>query len=663
MILSLWSKLFQKAWTAQSVIDNDLDTIGNSYVYCQNLFAAATAGNKPAIEALPHWLHVILNLLKPHSPKFRINTLKYQWNVPYAPELDTSATVQIAGKQYQFPIGYPDVSQSSGYIQPIIPATISSDALTNGVGFQAMMGLFRNGALPDTDLVSWGTVTYGLEDPSVFARSFNYLGSSSDTPGGSYGECELETNYLKSWIPAQFCPYADADVRVSRCFHHKSGDSSLLMTLPFLPGLHMADYRNPAPVIYKYIDFEEIYSWIIQWLVASLAQVMKNAASTELVTAPLDMSSQTFRIVLRQALLQIFSEQATVQFMTQRPAASSTDNVFVPFVLNSGTYSSPSFSQVKYPQILIENLRMLKTTVRKNPGSKAKLVYLPVLGRWWNDEYNSDPDLAENTAWNQPARSTKLFALDPSAETNIDLIDGNAGTVVINMNSEYYQTAAAAISTYFSNLVAAGGVLSTCGGDTGPGFSLLHLTKYVSTFSATHVATDPFAIMKQHVLEVTRSKSKGKLVSQPVRIAEKKSGPVTTVVGSVANNYVSSVSSSVPLSQDLQLLVTRFIVPVIRASVVAPGIQQESEWQIAYVEPYRIDTSTGAVGTGNTLSIAANIAAASLAPITAITSGANSDELVGVMKHLAETGKAANWGALLSGALQFGGAIADAVLG
>jgi len=633
--------------------------IGSSYIYAQTLFAATTAAVRPSIDTLPSWLHVVMNLLKPHSPAFRVNTLKYQWGEPYSADDDCAPIIAMSGRAYRFPIGYPDVTVVSAYNQPIIVATPATDSATNGSYFQAMMGLFRNGSNPDTALVAYGSVTSGETDPSCFARSFQYLGSSGDTPGGTFGECELETSYLRSWIPAQFCPYQDQDVRVSRSFHMKTGDSSLLMTLPFLPNLRMSDFKNPGPVTYKYIDFEEIYSWMIQWLRASLFQVMNNNASSSLVLSPLLMSSQTFRIVLRQAILQIFTEQASVQFMTQRPAANPNDNVFVPFLLNSGTYSSTQFSSVRLPQLLVENLRMLKTHVIRAPKSKAKVVYLPVLGRWWADNFEVDPNLQAGTEWPLELRSNKIFAIDSSTENSIDLIDGFTGSAVINLNSEYYQTAASAINTYFSELIGAGGQLSTCGGDNGPGLSLLHITKYVSTYPVNHVVGEPFAIMHDHIRSLNRTKSKEKLVTTQPKPRQEQ--VTVSPRGGVADDFVSSISSTTSLSQELQLLVTRLICPVIRASVIPPLVQQESEWQIAYGEPYRVDTATGALINGATTSIAASISSSATAPVTATSSGKTSDELVELMTELAKTGKSINWGALLSGAIQIGTTVAGVV--
>lgn len=663
MILSLWSKIFSKPWSADSVIDNDVNAIGTSYVYAQSLFAASTAALRPSIDTLPSWLHVIFNLLKPHSPAFRVNTLKYQWNIPYDVDTNCNPIVSMAGRSYHFPIGFPDPAFFSVYNQPITVATPATDAATNGTYFQAMMGLFRDSNIPDTNLVSYGSVTSGLTDPSCFARSFQYLGSSGDTPGCAFGECELETSYLRSWIPTQFCPYNDTDVRVSRSFHMKTGDSSLLMTLPFLPNLRMSDFKNPGPVTYKFIDFEEIYSWVIQWLRASLFQVMNNNASNALVTAPLAMSSQSFRIVLRQALLQIFTEQASVQFMTQRPAANQNDNVFVPLLMNSGTYSSTLFSALRLPQILIENLRMLKTHVVRAPKSKAKAVYVPVIGRWWNDSFEADPDLANGAVWDLEQRNNKIFAIDPALENSIDLIDGFTGAVVINMNSEYYQTAANAINVYFAKLIGAGGELTTCGGDNGPGLSLLHITKYVSTFPINHVQGHPFALMQDHIKLLTRTKSKEKIVITPAPKALRCDRATVTVSpqGGVTNDFVSSISASVALSQEMQLLVTRLITPVIRASVIPPTVQQESEWQIAYGEPYRVDNASGVLSNGSTTSIESNLASAAEAPITATSSGKTSDELTALMTELAMTGKSINWGALLSGAIQIGSTVANVV--
>jgi len=515
----------------------------------------------------------------------------------------------------------------------MIVATPAVDARERCPAFSSILGLLQDRGKFDTRTIPWSTEPRGRRDPSAFARVRRTLGGSQDSVGCAFGLAEIETPLLRSWIPASFCSYA-SDTRLSRSFRYKSADSSLLMNLPFIKGYNMSDYNNNGPAIIKFIDFEEIYSWVIQWL----RYTIKEVRSTFIMSSrglPIPMSSNTFRVVLRQAVLQILTDQSAVQFLSPRTSDGIYDNVFVPFFIHSGTYSCPTFAQLKLPQILVENLRMLKARVYCRAGVKSKVSYLPVLGKYSRDAYDYDPDMLLFTPdWPvPPPREKKIFAIDPTTELQIDLIDGAAGAIFVNMNSEYYQTAVMALNTYFSEFDGSGGVLSTCGGDAGPGLSLLYLTKHVATFPTILSSDRPFQMLEDHVSRVAGVEVETKRFSPP---------------GGVAADFVRAITSSLPISQELQLLALRFITPTIRASIIPSTVQTVSQWQIAYAEPYMVSLSSANVDAGVTSSVQDNILMAAVCPITGFASGMTSDEITALMERLAVKGRSVNWLQLLT---------------
>lgn len=633
MVLSLFSRIASLPWTSESVVAGDLNSIGSSYVFMQQIFSDITQSRRPVVDVLPSWLQVITNLLSPQSPSFKVNTLKYVWGNEFQVSDDCAPLVTTAGVPATFVIGYPDPMSVSDYIQPMIPATPATDARQTCTSFSSILGLLQDQGKFDTRTVPWSTEPRGRRDPSAFARVRRTLGCSQDNVGCAFGLAEIETPLLRSWIPANFCVY-ESDTRVSRSFRYKSADSSLLMNLPFIRGYEMSDYNNNGPSVIKFIDYEEIYCWVIEWIKYALQQVVSTfIMSTRVGQIPL--SSNTFRVVLRQAVLQILTDQAAVQFLAPRSTTDAFDNVFTPFLVHTGTYSSSQFAQLRLPQILVENLRMLKSRVYTRPGVKSKVSYLPVLGRYLRDDYDYDPDMLPETPDfpAPPPRERKVFAIDYTLETQINLVDGGTGAIFVNMNSEYYQTAVMALNAYFSKFEGAGGVLSTCGGDAGPGLSLLYITKHVSTFPTAQACSRPFKILEDHV-----ARAEGEII-EPVRFSPP---------GGVSHDFVQAICSSISISQELQLLALRFITPSIRVASASVFQQSVSQWQIAYAEPYMVNLATAAIDAGATSSVESSIIASASCPITGYASGMASDELCSLMEKLAVKGRSVNWMQLLS---------------
>jgi len=629
MILSLMARLAAKGWMAPVVIGGKPDAIGEFYVYFQQIFADVTAAVKPIVDETPRFVQVVANLMGPQSPSYRVNTLKYRWNYQSDVDYDCVPLINVAGVRNHFVIGYPDPSFASDYRQPMKIATPSPGSNFVNPTFNAILGLLQDENLPDTQMVTWSMERRGLRDPSAFSRCRRILGGTADLSGAVFGVAELETPLCRSWIPACFSLGDGEMLRIPRSFRYKSGDSSLLMNLPFFPGWTMSDYNNNGAVVYKFIDFNEIYFWVVAWLQETIAQQNLSYLYDLNLLQPIPMSAQTFRLVLRQAVLQIFSEQSSVQFMTPRVSADPTDNVFVPYIVHFGTYSAPQFAQLKLPSFLVHNLQMLKAVTKSTEGRKSKLMHLPVLGSYLYDEYDYDPvNLQSVPGWgSNPERRRYIFSVSPDDESAISIVDGALDSDYVNFNSEYYQTAVAVLNSYFSNFDNVGGNLSTCQSGASAGLSLLHITKYVNPY--------PFF----------GGENKDQLTNQGV---DKRTGVTHSNPGGVEGGFASAFSSSVSWSQEMVTLSTRFIVPVVRASLFAPGIQHPSQWMIAYVEPYFYQVTNADQFVTRGCSMATMIRMAASSVVTGAASGETSDELVRVMESMALAGKNVNWMQVLS---------------
>jgi len=673
MWLSVWTRMFEKAWNAMP------PTYGTSYILdafqiMQLVTSQVMVGTTPGVRQLPIFVQTVLNLVSPKDVAFRIQMLKYSWTSAFTPTVGSIIPVLPANFPLQWVFGDPDVGTDSLYtalINPFSPLLSSDD--TN---LQVAFGLIQD-LNADTKLVPTDTIKMGKNDPSAFARTYAYLGIGNSPAGSVYGECEQETNFVKSWMAAQFCVFNTDDTRASRSFRPQSGDSCLLSGLPLIPGMRMRDYKSGAPVIYKFIDFEEIYYYYVEWLTAAWAAALaipNSALIPSNLSQNLPFTYQTFRIILRQALLQCFSNQALVQFMAPKPRNGTMDNVFVPFIMNSGTYSAEIFGGMKFPLILAENMKMLKTTIRKVGTSGAKIVHVPVLGKWCTDNYLGDPQIQDPYVFTESTGLTnQSIFLDPTSETTISLYDGSgAPGDFYNMNATYYQTAMEYLNNLLSQFGNAGGQLSTVSGDGGPGLSLLDFTRFVATAPESMLAKkmrkyECLIEQRERVVELKRTKSKGKGVrTDTPRPDDLRGGPNGKLSikeskinpdGGVAFDYSLSISSNVALSQELQAVLKSFILPVIRPdSTDSLQPQTYSEWQIAYIEPNLASLQLGGDGAVVSSYRADDLAEAAVAPITNILNGTNSSDIVACFQKLVEEGGGADWMAILKGVVGVVGA-------
>lgn len=678
MWLSVWTRMFEKSWNSMPPAYG-LSYILDAFQIMQSVTAQVMGGATPEIRQLPIFVQTVLNLMAPKCVAFRINAIKYSWDSTFSPTTSSILTVQPANVQLSWVFGNPDPTTEQSYLALIepFPATTSTDP----ANLQQAYGLIENLA-DDTKIVETGTVVAGKNDPSAFARTFNYLGLGNSNAGGTYGECEQETNRVRSWIPAQFSVFQSTDTRASRSFRPKSGDSCLFTSLALMPNMRANDYQSGGPVIYKFIDFEEIYFYFTTWLVGAWGATLAAADITNpnpLLLSNFMFTSQTFRIILRQALLQCFSNQAISQFMSPKPQNGNNDNVFVPFLMHAGTYSQSLFGGMKFPLILAENMKMLKTTVLRVPGSKAKVVHIPVLGKWINDTYDTDPRLPINLAFINPSgASPQSIFMTPVGEVQISLYDGSgAPDTYYNFNGLYYQTAVDQFNAILDLFGNTGGNLDTVTGDAGPGLSLLGFTRYEATgdFGTVSKKQRSFEVLQQRqerVMSIVRSSSKNKLQGPIDDLARtdartlipkiKKGERAVNPPGSVFSDYTISISSNVQLTQPFQALLKQFIIPEIRPDPndsLQP--QTPSEWQIAYIEPNLATYQTGGEALVSSFR-SDDLTESALSPITNVLNGAASNALMDTFNELAKSSSGPIWGDILKGVLGVGMAAANVFL-
>jgi hypothetical protein len=712
MWLALISRMFEKGWNSMQTVPPLGDVyIQDAYVILQTLTSQYMTSETPTVQKLSYWIEVVFNLLAPKQVSFELAEIKYTWASGFPANIDSVVTVFLAGRPYLWVFGSPDQASSLTATNFITPFTYDPLA-TDPTNLQIALGLLVQDGNPDTKLVATDSVQLGKRDASAFARTFEYLGGGNSLAGGAYGEGEMETSHVKSHIPCQFSVFGNNDTRVSRSFRIKSCDSCLLATLPLIHGYRMRDFKTPGPVIVKFIDFEEIYSWYTQWLALAWTQALQvptNLPVNSILATPLPFSVQTFRIILRQAILQCFVDQSTVQFLCPKIASSNNDCVFIPFLTSAATYSASLYGTMKFPLVLAENIKMLKTSVLRLTENKNVVVtHMPCLGTWVGDTYFNDPQLTFPIVFPgqgsllPPMTPSSIFGLGPGSEPEVDLVDGTlaapAGTF-LNFNSTYFQSSVDMLNNLLSLLTNTGGPLSTVAGDSGPGLSLLNFTRYIQTLNVDQRSKSMRRgeLLIEHVERLTELKkttSQKKLIKvAPEIVTERYRVPPTdsnrfqhrdaplgkirdedmhgrtktnltiNPDGGVGVDVTTAISSNMIMSQDMQAFLKMVVIPTIRPDPVDASYPQiASEWQIAYVEPNLVSYNIGGdVAVCSTFRVD-DIFEAAAAQVTSITNGQDSSDIVAVFKKLVETSTGPDWMGILSGVVGAGLSIAKAVM-
>jgi len=196
-------------------------------------------------------------------------------------------------------------------------------------------------------------------------------------------------------------------------------------------------------------------------------------------TAPLQMTAQDFRIVLRQALLNVFEHQHMVQFITPLTVSGGPGiNSFAPFYVNGSSCANSFFSDLLVPKLLQENLGALRSRTIYNPKIKSKInrrVVIPVLGYYTLD---TPPTFQYKT----PDGLVPLFLTPTPAQNTIELQAGSAGnTTCYNLNGVYYQKTKENWNYYVQKLGAVSTEVTSIVGDQGPlGLGLLFYTSIIN---------------------------------------------------------------------------------------------------------------------------------------------------------------------------------------
>jgi len=399
-------------------------------------------------------------------------------------------------------------------------------------------------------------------DVSGYARVYIYNGLQPSKGGGYYKDVENEVTITAPML-SSFARYQEgiSEARVPTKLHAYAGDAALAAGWPLHPTF--ISYFNKRSPSFKCIDFDWICYFLGQWMVEGIIQGQNTGLWKD--GTQIEMSFQDFRIVLRQALLNVFDSQYMLQF-TGPLSFNAQENGFVPFQVNGNSYGAQCFSTMTVPELLQENLAALKArTIRTNSTGKSKIntqTYFPILGLYEQDV----PPIP--TYKGTDGVSYTLF--QERNQQKINLVNGNLSpSEYVNFNSTYYQTALSAWSDAVSKLKAVLASTTSIVGDHGPmGLGALFYTSVVNTASLTRRAAAPVKVYKSPFLNyILNNEVRSEVEIQNAKSMSKsdsKKNVKALPPASIITESQAFTTSALPVNSEMQAFLDSIIVPVIR---------------------------------------------------------------------------------------------------
>jgi hypothetical protein len=600
-------------------------------------------GGVQGLTTLPLVIDNLIQALKPKEVNFhKYSKISYGWN-PFGPVQQISP----------FPSG--DGNWAPTFADPDIqtafwnsPATLWAPVAGTESQYATLLKILGNIAnTPGLAIVENGTSKKMSKDVSAYARNYSYNGLSVTPTAGMYRDIELEVE-PRAPLYSSFCAYDTPDERAPRKLGVYSGGPSLSVGWP----LHSSftDEYNKCPIVYKQIDFEEIYAFCCSWMVRMKEAIQVNS-STSLPPAagPFPFSQQSFRIALRQALVNLFDSQYFAQYDGYTRYNGNATNAFIPFLITGGTFGGQYFSKMMVPEIFAEILNALKPRKLEITNKKSEInlpTYVPIIGRYFQDT-------PATFVYNFGGVSTNLFA-DIPAEGVINLTDGFCGTELppgyINLNNSFYQGVIADWNFHVGLLSGVSTETRTIGMDSGPsGLCTLYTTKIQAAEPVEDMLARPRTL---NIIESTKYVKNSGASSVDVKTVDKekrKSLPSKSVLAippaSILTLSTLTYTCNRPLLQEEETFYNAIITPVIRLNdeedaLTAPMYQTETAEGLS--TPYEDGAALNASGSYSTMMTLAGYC------VTGLGKDDN-NSFVQAFRELSKKGKAGMLAGLLGG--------------
>jgi hypothetical protein len=525
----------------------------------QGVNTAAVGATQELIEA-PRVVHDLLNALKPKEVNFhRDFKVSYGWN-QYDP---TVPLLPINVGDGVFALTYPDYTPGLDLGQYDFKLIFAPSYAGNPDLYSSFTKV--TGGLTECkglEIVAIDAKSRLGNDVSSYARSYRYVGLAPTAGNGVYKDIENEVP-ITAPMYSGFCEYQIPDVRVPRKLTPFAGGPNMSMGWP----LHnsFVSHFNKVNPVYKQIDFEEIYCYLCALMVRA-KEIAQTSPVDQKFAQPLPFSQQSFRVMLRQALLSVFQDS---QFMTQFEGYTqydATTNAFVPLLVTGGTAARTVFQEMIVPSIFSENINALRArSIRL--GDKTSQInvasFLPIVGRYYEDT-------PAEFLYSLGGAMTPLFTTVPG-QAAINLTDMAALTLGANYyvdpNCSHYQgvmndwnmtmTGLAAVMSQTRPIIIDGGA---------PGLGLLYVTRVQERAdtegAAKKPARRPTRGYYQEMALVNLANSEERVLD---RSDSKKSLTPTVIPAADIRELCSrTLTSQIPLSSEEEVFFTNIITPVVR---------------------------------------------------------------------------------------------------
>jgi hypothetical protein len=353
-----------------------------------------------------------------------------------------------------------------------------------------------------------------------------------------------------------------------------SGDSTFSLYAPLMPSFDTINYNTCYPVIYKYLDIDELVYLLQSWYSELVSQCLNSsvAVSTGVPTdlkfalAPFSYTADVFRTMVRQCVLAMFSTQSGVQFNRYSAAVGS----FEPFRCGTNCYAPNLEVNMFMPSVVVENLRMLMAKAlnikTKFYNPKNILYIIPVWGAYRNAPI---PNVSGTLDFGEGGIGEgTLFLPPPDSAPNIwdgtdssgNVCDFNATPAIKDLLNEW---------NYRTGLLAQFSLPTTTLGGSGNGILLM-----MTRFADYQIIDVPYSTIPKYMhgkligskirVPVKRTTSKNALATNKEEFEERFIPPQS----SLNTQYTNSITTLPVLTDTIKQVLNYFIFPVI---VLEPG--------------------------------------------------------------------------------------------
>jgi len=621
------------------------------WAFMKDIIALMSNQTSAVFGRLDYLSRILCSLMPKSVDGLKKRTIAYSWR-----NTDTigwmNPSINIRGKMIYWYV--PSVVTDGVWLTQQAPSNPSTEEIANttlALAYNVIAG--DKNTNPNLHFIP-GQTMFGdyKNDVSCFAGVSPYYGESAGNSSSSFASAESEVPY-KSQILATLTTYKQQGDRVARFYHSSSGGSIEAFSFGLIPEMRREYYNTVYPVTYKYLDFDELYVFLVEWyssLTSKAAYAYKQnniPLSNEIVVAlsTFPCTAQQFALMLRQVLLSRFVTQTNVQTNTY----SSDPYGFEPFRVGSNCYPRQYEISIAIPSVMNENLNALLPRIfevsTKYASSKNAFIAMPVWGTYksWSPANPTIEVFDSEGSGN--IYSAPMFmnpdASDPNiwdgTNSNSSICDLNRTPKILEIRNEWNSRIAALLE--YSSTV------SYMGGESN-GALLLH-TRYaeyppsprreLSSIMPMTRLTIPRENIVQERVEVQRTTSKSKIDCTP-QVKEY----YVPKDGSLLQQKTDAYASTSRITNAEKDIYSYLILPTIVVEPNVPPYQRQA--RVAYVEPYVLDMPKDDTSVGGRY-----VQLKALAALCATgTAGSQNNSLTQVVDYLTRKGRGGFIGDVLS---------------